>query len=134
MSKLREAFLIEAVGLINHNELGRYSTGSELTFYLPDIKKVVRLKLDYRPMDLIKTENGKESKYVGSAYGVILSSEDNNAHYEERLCDDGETRTFLSENLIKKFSFVSAIVPEVITFPSVSVTRENPLFKISLYE
>lgn len=60
MSKLREAFLIEAVGLVNHNELGRYSTGSELTFYLPDIKKVVRLKLDYHPMDLIKTENGKE--------------------------------------------------------------------------
>lgn len=44
---------------------------------------------------IVKTENGKESKYVGSAYGVILSSEDNNAHYEERLCDDGETRTFL---------------------------------------
>ena len=44
---------------------------------------------------IVKTENGKELKYVGSAYGVILSSEDNNAHYEERLCDDGETRTFL---------------------------------------
>lgn len=44
---------------------------------------------------IVKTENGIEHKYVGSAYGVILSSEDNNAHYEERLCDDGETRTFL---------------------------------------
>ena len=44
---------------------------------------------------IVKTKNGKELKYVGSAYGVILSSEDNNAHYEERLCDDGETRTFL---------------------------------------
>ena len=32
---------------------------------------------------------------MGNAYGVIMSSEDNNAHYEERLCDDGETRTFL---------------------------------------
>ena len=32
---------------------------------------------------------------MGSAYGVIMSSEDNNAHYEERLCEDGETRTFL---------------------------------------
>lgn len=61
MSKLREAFLVEAVGLVNRDiECGTYNTGSELTFYLPDIKKVVRLKLDYRPIDLIKTENGKE--------------------------------------------------------------------------
>lgn len=45
---------------------------------------------------IIKTENSIQRKYVGSACGVILSSEDNNAHYEERLCDDGETRTFLT--------------------------------------
>ena len=32
---------------------------------------------------------------MGNAYGVILSKEDNNAHYEERLCDDGIKRTFL---------------------------------------
>ena len=42
-----------------------------------------------------KDEKGVRRKYIGSAYGVIMSSEDNNAHYEERLCDDGETRTFL---------------------------------------
>lgn len=60
MSKLRKAFLVEAVGLVNHDECGTYNTGSELTFYLPDIEKVVRLKLDYRPIDLIKIENGKE--------------------------------------------------------------------------
>lgn len=40
-------------------------------------------------------QNGIYKKYRGVAYGVIMSSEDNNAHYEERLCDDGETRTFL---------------------------------------
>lgn len=34
-------------------------------------------------------------KYIGSAYGVILSSAENNAHYEERECDDGIIRTFL---------------------------------------
>lgn len=43
----------------------------------------------------VLTANGKESKYLGQAYGVILSDDDNNAHYEDRLCDDGETRTFL---------------------------------------
>jgi hypothetical protein len=44
---------------------------------------------------ITKDAKGVRRKYVGSAYGVIMSSEDNNAHYEERLCDDGETRTFL---------------------------------------
>ena len=44
---------------------------------------------------ITKDEKGVRRKYVGNAYGVIMSSEDNNAHYEERLCDDGETRTFL---------------------------------------
>lgn len=44
---------------------------------------------------ITKDENGIRRKYMGNAYGVIMSSEDNNAHYEERLCDDGETRTFL---------------------------------------
>lgn len=44
---------------------------------------------------ITKDENGLRRKYIGSAYGVILSSEENNAHYEERVCDDGETRTFL---------------------------------------
>jgi hypothetical protein len=44
---------------------------------------------------ITKDDKGVRRKYVGNAYGVITSSEDNNAHYEERLCDDGETRTFL---------------------------------------
>lgn len=44
---------------------------------------------------ITKDEKGIRRKYMGNAYGVIMSSEDNNAHYEERLCDDGETRTFL---------------------------------------
>lgn len=44
---------------------------------------------------IIKDDKGVRQKYKGSAYGVILSEDENNAHYEERLCDDGETRTFL---------------------------------------
>lgn len=41
-------------------------------------------------------KNGElHRKYKGQAYGVVLSSQDNNAHYEERECDDGVTRTFL---------------------------------------
>lgn len=42
---------------------------------------------------LVRTDNGIEEKYKGTAYGVI--GENNNAHYEDKLCDDGETRTFL---------------------------------------
>lgn len=44
---------------------------------------------------IVKDAKGVRRKYKGTAYGVITSSADNNAHYEERLCDDGETRTFL---------------------------------------
>lgn len=44
---------------------------------------------------ITKDEKGVRRKYLGSAYGVVLSSADNNAHYEERECDDGITRTFL---------------------------------------
>ena len=44
---------------------------------------------------ITKDEKGIRRKYMGNAYGLVMSSEDNNAHYEDRLCDDGETRTFL---------------------------------------
>lgn len=44
---------------------------------------------------LVKDQNGLHRKYVGSAYGVIMSNEDNNAHYENRMCDDGIERTFV---------------------------------------
>lgn len=44
---------------------------------------------------ITKDAKGIRRKYIGVAYGVITSGADNNAHYEERLCDDGETRTFL---------------------------------------
>ena len=44
---------------------------------------------------ITKDGKGVRRKYMGNAYGVITSFEDNKAHYEERLCDDGETRTFL---------------------------------------
>lgn len=44
---------------------------------------------------ITKDEKGVRRKYMGTPYGVIKSSDDNNAHYEERLCEDGEIRTFL---------------------------------------
>lgn len=44
---------------------------------------------------LTMDENGIRRKYLGSAYGVILSSEENNAHYENRLDDNGIERTYL---------------------------------------
>ena len=37
---------------------------------------------------ITKDEKGVRRKYLGTPYGVIKSSDDNNAHYEERLCDD----------------------------------------------
>jgi hypothetical protein len=36
---------------------------------------------------LVKDENGLHREYIGSAYGVILSSDENNAHFE--IKDDG---------------------------------------------
>ena len=45
---------------------------------------------------VITKDDGKlRRKYMGSAYGVILSSEDNNAHFETKLCDDGVEREFI---------------------------------------
>ena len=44
---------------------------------------------------ITRDEKGVRRKYMGTPYGVIKSLEDNNAHYEERLCEDGEMRTFL---------------------------------------
>ena len=44
---------------------------------------------------ITKDEKGVRRRYMGTPYGVIKSFDDNNAHYEERLCEDGETRTFL---------------------------------------
>jgi hypothetical protein len=44
---------------------------------------------------ITKDEFGVRRKYIGNSYGVIKSSIDNNAHYETRFCDDGETREFL---------------------------------------
>ena len=44
---------------------------------------------------ITKDDKGIRRKYMGTPYGVIKSSDDNNAHYEERLCEDGEVRTFL---------------------------------------
>lgn len=44
---------------------------------------------------ITKDENGVRRKYIGHGYGVILSSQDNNAHFEMRTCDDGIEREFL---------------------------------------
>lgn len=44
---------------------------------------------------IVKDEKGIRRKYIGSAYGVIKSHDDNNAHFEMRMCDDGEEREFL---------------------------------------
>jgi hypothetical protein len=44
---------------------------------------------------ITKDDKGVRRKYMGTPYGVIKSSDDNNAHYEDRLCEDGEIRTFL---------------------------------------
>ena len=50
---------------------------------------------------IITKDNGKvRRKYMGSAYGVILSSEDNNAHFEKRVCDDGIEREFIVADAI----------------------------------
>lgn len=44
---------------------------------------------------LVRTVNGIEEKYLGSAYGVILSNDDNQAHFETKVCGDGKEREFV---------------------------------------
>jgi hypothetical protein len=44
---------------------------------------------------LTKKDGEVVSKYIGSAYGVIYSTNDNDAHFESKVCDDGKTREFL---------------------------------------
>lgn len=56
---------------------------------------------DFKGHEYIITKDDKHGvhrKYIGHAYGVILSNEDNNAHYEKRTCDDGVEREFLVVN------------------------------------
>lgn len=44
---------------------------------------------------ITRDEKGLRRKYIGNAYGVVFSNEDNNAHFEMRMCDDGVEREFL---------------------------------------
>lgn len=44
---------------------------------------------------ITKDENGVHRKYIGNAYGVVMSAADNNAHFEFRLADDGKTYEYL---------------------------------------
>lgn len=45
---------------------------------------------------IIKRKDGEiVREYIGQAYGTILSNADNNAHLEDRLCDDGITRKYV---------------------------------------
>lgn len=68
--------------------------------YIPIVGLISKNSLnekDFKGHEYIisKNENGIHRKYIGHAYGVVLSQDENNAHYEDRICDDGETRTFL---------------------------------------
>lgn len=59
---------------------------------------------------LIKTENGIEEKYIGSAYGVIPES--CNPRWFTKLCDDGQEREFLQVDALlwEKFSDSTSIL------------------------
>lgn len=47
---------------------------------------------------IIRTKNGVEEKYYGSAYGVVLSNKDSDVHFETKICDDGIEREFIVAN------------------------------------
>lgn len=72
---------IPVVGFLENNELGEEDFS------------------DHRYI-ITKDEKGVRRKYMGSAYGVILSSEDNNAHFETKMCDDGIEREFVVADAI----------------------------------
>lgn len=68
--------------------------------YIPVVGFIENNELDEKDFSdhryIITKDNGKVRRvYKGSAYGVILSSEDNNAHFETKVCDDGIEREFL---------------------------------------
>lgn len=44
---------------------------------------------------ITKDEKGVRRKYCGNAYGVLLSDEDNNAHFEMRIAEDGIEREYI---------------------------------------
>ena len=72
---------IPVVGFLEDNELGEKDFS------------------DHRYI-ITKDYNGIRRKYMGSAYGVVLSSEDNNAHFETKMCDDGIEREFIVADAI----------------------------------
>lgn len=72
---------IPVVGFLEDNELGEKDFS------------------DHRYI-ITKDHNGVRRKYIGSAYGVVLSSEDNNAHFETKMCDDGIEREFIVADAI----------------------------------
>lgn len=72
---------IPVVGFLEDNELGEKDFS------------------DHRYI-ITKDYNGVRRKYMGSAYGVVLSSEDNNAHFETKMCDDGIEREFIVADAI----------------------------------
>lgn len=72
---------IPVVGFLEDNELGEKDFS------------------DHRYV-ITKDYNGVRRKYMGSAYGVVLSSEDNNAHFETKMCDDGIEREFIVADAI----------------------------------
>lgn len=68
--------------------------------YIPIVGFIEKNKLgekdfsDHRYI-VTKNEDGICEEYAGVPFGVIKSFDENNAHYEERMCDDGQVRTFL---------------------------------------
>lgn len=44
---------------------------------------------------ITKDDGGVRRKYMGSAYGVLLSDEDNNAHFEAKVAEDGIEREYI---------------------------------------
>ena len=72
---------IPVVGFLENNELGDEDFS------------------DHRYI-ITKDHNGVRRKYMGSAYGVVLSSEDNNAHFEKKICNDGIEREFVVADAI----------------------------------
>ena len=72
---------IPVVGFLEDNELGEKDFS------------------DHRYI-ITKDYNGIRRKYMGSAYGVVLSSGDNNAHFETKMCDDGIEREFIVADAI----------------------------------
>lgn len=102
-----KCFLMHTNENLNHSSFSKEVIENAIPTlsYIPVVGFIENNELDEKDFSdhryIITKDNGKVKRvYKGSAYGVVLSSEDNNAHFETKICEDGIEREFLVADAI----------------------------------